>query len=77
MLFHSAAQQFKILIITAVSVLHTSQYSNTYMVPFENADETIEEYDELLYDCFALPTEPCHHAFDVPTTRDSLIGLFA
>ena len=24
-----------------------------------------------------LPTEPCHHAFDVPTTRDSLIGLFA
>ena len=24
------------------------------MVPFENVDETIEEYDELLYDCFAL-----------------------
>ena len=28
---------------------YTSQFSNTYPVSFENVDETIEEYDELLY----------------------------
>ena len=28
---------------------YTSQFSNTYTVSFENVDETIEEYDELLY----------------------------